>query len=374
MVRYGTESGEYSSTSNGYWFSYQYKKYISGALHMVEIDNLIADTTYYYQCGNEQDGWSDEYTFTTAPRYSNTTIDFILFGDINLGGFVGANGTTWNISHYTLEYVSNEITDLVIDVGDIAYCSGDQTCWDNFFIDIEPVAATKAYMTCYGNHDVDPEPFGFRNRFKMPGNRTVSEDSEDYYYSFDYGPVHFVAFSTELFFLPINATVSLNQQMLWLQDDLLNASLNRHQVPWIIVFGHRPLYCSDTYPDCSMNVSLSLQRALEPLFFKYQVDLLFAGHMHSMETTYPITFDGAVAGTMEQPEGTIHVTSGAAGMDFLGPFYPAPSYSRFRSLTHGYSRLMVTWDTLQHQFIATNNGTVVDEFTIENQWWRTDFI
>jgi hypothetical protein len=35
--------------------------------------------------------------------------------------------------------------------------------------------------------------------------------------------------------------------------------------------------------------------------------------IHAMEMSYPISTDGVVAGTYEKPEGTVHITNGAAG-------------------------------------------------------------
>lgn len=53
--------------------------------------------------------------------------------------------------------------------------------------------------------------------------------SNRFWYSFDYGPVHFVAISTEWDF-------SLgSEQNEWIKKDLEAANNNRKNVPWIIV-------------------------------------------------------------------------------------------------------------------------------------------
>jgi hypothetical protein len=74
QVQYGTSSGRYTNLVEGSWSSYFYKKYSSGALHTVLLEGLEPDTTYYYQCGNDKDGWSDEFSFTTAPPSPDTTV------------------------------------------------------------------------------------------------------------------------------------------------------------------------------------------------------------------------------------------------------------------------------------------------------------
>ena len=49
----------------------------------------------------------------------------------------------------------------------------------------------------------------------------------------------------------------VNDQREWLIRDLDQANKNRHNVPWVVVFGHRPLYCSTNIgDDCSKQDSL----------------------------------------------------------------------------------------------------------------------
>ena len=95
--------------------------------------------------------------------------------------------------------------------------------------------------------------------------------SLDVYCSFDLGPVHIVAFSTEYYFFSefYNHSDALDRQYQWLQADLKvpgdleeiqqltqrqlqTANANRENVPWIITIGHRPMYCSNiNHFDCT---------------------------------------------------------------------------------------------------------------------------
>ena len=59
-------------------------------------------------------------------------------------------------------------------------------------------------------------------------------------YSFDYGMVHFIMMSTEHDFSPES------QQYLWLEKDL--QSVDRSKTPWVIIGGHRAMYCSALLP------------------------------------------------------------------------------------------------------------------------------
>jgi len=62
------------------------------------------------------------------------------------------------------------------------------------------------------------------------------------------------SFSTEVYF--VNS--SIEEQYQWLEKDLIaaNTAANRSAHPWIIAYGHRPFYCSNTDPiDCNVNTS-----------------------------------------------------------------------------------------------------------------------
>ena len=59
-------------------------------------------------------------------------------------------------------------------------------------------------------------------------------------HSYDFGMVHMVMFSTEHDFRPGSP------QYIWLENDLKN--VDRTKTPFVIVSGHRPMYCSEYYP------------------------------------------------------------------------------------------------------------------------------
>ena len=49
----------------------------------------------------------------------------------------------------------------------------------------------------------------------------------------------------------------IESQRQWIQKDLDQANKERHSRPWVIAFGHRPLYCSNgDGDDCTKDESL----------------------------------------------------------------------------------------------------------------------
>lgn len=64
------------------------------------------------------------------------------------------------------------------------------------------------------------------------------------YFSFDYGVVHYIMIDTETYFYSDDDDWVKGGQLNWLEEDLYKANQNRDNVPWIVVMGHKPFYCS----------------------------------------------------------------------------------------------------------------------------------
>ncbi len=88
---------------------------------------------------------------------------------------------------------------------------------------------------------------------------------------------------------------------------MIKANKNRHNVPWIIVVGHRPMYSSDLSTD-----SGPLQQYLEPLLYQYQVDIArlllvsFFDHRIHLADVFPNLKCGDTCTSMREhtPSGT----------------------------------------------------------------------
>lgn len=155
----------------------------------------------------------------------------------------------------------------------------------------------------------------------MPG------DTESLYYSFNIGPVHFISLSTEVYYFMNYGIKTLVKQYQWLQKDLIEATKpeNRQLRPWIVVFGHRPMYCSNengddcTHSQTLVRVGLPFTNffALEPLLYKYGVDIEIWAHEHSYERLWPIydykVYNGSKEEPYKNPGAPVHIITGSAG-------------------------------------------------------------
>merc|ERR1712045_815523 len=113
----------------------------------------------------------------------------------------------------------------------------------------------------------------------------------NWFYSWDIGLVHFVAISTEIYFDYLDM---IPVQWNWLKQDLEKANANRDNVPWIVVHGHRSMYCScdgdcdgasDTVRDGPGTPGVY---GLEELMQEYGVEIFINGHEHNYERMWDI--------------------------------------------------------------------------------------
>lgn len=182
--------------------------------------------------------------------------------------------------------------------------------------------------------------------------------------------VHFIQFNTETDFpnapdLPGGSGAEdagpfapNGTQLAWLEEDLKR--VDRSKTPWVIVGGHRPWYVStDECTDC--------QNAFEPLFLKYNVDLVLHGHKHFYERMSAIA-DGVAEEIDQNPKAPWYIVSGAAGhYDGLDtPTFPLVSTSRKAIwTTYGWNLFTVHNCThLTTEYICSGNGTVLDTATL----------
>ncbi|BFZ07401.1 hypothetical protein BsWGS_10440 [Bradybaena similaris] len=327
----------------------------------VVLDDLVPGDIYTYVVGNEYE-LSDQFTFQAMPAGQDWSPRLAVYGDMG------------NVNARSLTRLEKEayagMYDAVLHVGDFAYDLHDLQgqVGDEFMRQIQTLAARLPYMTCPGNHEEAYNFSHYRHRFNMPG------DEGRTYYSFNMGPVHFVSLSTELFFFWYYGPSQIVKQYYWLQKDLEEANKpeNRKLRPWIIVFGHRPMYCSSSgTADCTRNEGIT-KLQFENVLFDNGVDLTIWAHEHSYERLWPIYNRTVMNGSYEHPYtdpgAPVHIITGSAGCrENVSGFLKKPaSWSAFHSMDYGYTRLYVLNKTHMHleQVSDVQDGKVIDEFTI----------
>jgi len=341
-----------------------------------------------------------EYRVTAVNGTGNFTSQPLIFrailADIATGadkplrvGLLGDWGLdNGNSTHNSLQrLVDREQLDLIVHVGDISYnlATDNGRIGDAFMVREQSVAGRVPYQVAPGNHEGAYNFSHYRERFAMPNE--ASGSPSNMYSSFNVGPVHFIAFDAERYFvpdyLPYTAMPTMEyvrEQYDWLSRDLEKAHQNRDKQPWIVAYAHRPMYC--THIDGDWNAPYCTEQAaalrdgvafnggrrmygLEKLFHNYSVDMYASGHMHSYERTYPVYREQTMNVDYRNCAAMWHLVVGASGcveeLDRYdeGSVYP---WSAARSDSYGYGVLTVHNAThMQWQQILDEDESVLDE-------------
>lgn len=206
----------------------------------------------------------------------------------------------------------------------------------------------------------------------------MPQGNDNMYYSVNIGPVHAIAYSSEVFCGKKRCKDVLISQRNWLINDLENAKNERKVRPWIVAFAHKPLYCSAEWSDVT-NIDdcvlqpIDMKREFEDLLAAYEVDLHFHGHVHAYERTTPIYKSHTVRSSYSSthlyfnPRAPIYVVEGSAGTSRYGDInYPSSTpepWSVFRSAEFGYCRLEAN-DTSLKVTRYRSHGGIEDFFYI----------
>jgi len=330
-----------SSSSTGIANYYQHEALLSG---------LTASSTYQYdlRVGGADPTPGVVDTFRTAPPDGSGTVRFVVFGD-------SGNGSSAQSQIANL--INGETFDLAIHNGDIAYGEGTYAQFESFFFPYYRNWLRRvAIFPTIGNHD---ERTGsatpYRTLFALPrdGASAAFPNNAERFYSFDFGPVHFVALDTEAAFL---STARRQEQLAWLANDLANAQGQ----PWRIVFFHRPPYSSGA----EHGSDLAIRQAFGPLFERYRVQVVLNGHEHSFERTVPWR-----ESTDASLQAVTYLITGGAGAGL----YPIGrnAFTAFSRSVHNYVRAAVSASSITLEAVGTN-GVVFDRFTLSRSLQTAD--
>lgn len=352
---------QYGSSSS-YDFLYNKNYYKSGYNHHVILHNLEPSSLYYYQCGDFLENIiSKTLQFHTLPKKGdNKEITFGVLGDI--GQTINSIST---ISHLLKE---KDIS-MILHAGDLSYADCEQDLWDSYGVMIESLASGIPWMVCPGNHEIEFNGTDYNNlftafesRYRMPylQQATFGEviiksavnpktgmpycapsifqteyNFGNSFFSFDSGLAHIIYLN------PYTNSTTTSQQYKWLHNNL--KEIDRQITPWVIVVMHCPWYSSNSNHYTEQQ-TIQMRESMEDLFYKYNVNIVFNGHVHDYERTYPVFKNE----TDLSSGGIVYITIGNAGnLEGLDNKYvEQPKWSAFRNGTeYGYGTLTIINDT-----------------------------
>ncbi|HEY9683475.1 MAG TPA: metallophosphoesterase [Drouetiella sp.] len=196
-------------------------------------------------------------------------------------------------------------------------------------------------------------------------------------YSFDYGNTHWTVLDGNYYMDWTDSTLRD-----WVRKDLKAAKNAR----WKFVTFHQPGFSDDV--EHSMEQRM---RLLSDIFEETGVDVVWAGHVHNYQRTYPLYFkanlhkdgkpmpnpDGTVPGTYKldkefngktvtTPRGVIYVVTGAGGAQLYSQKQQTDKTEfvyKFNGETHSYTVCDINGDTMEVRQI-TEDGAPLDEFKL----------
>jgi hypothetical protein len=253
------------------------------------VSGLQPDTTYCYTVFQDGQPATAPAPLKSAPATGSAgRVQFLALGDSGGGG---------SDQQALLKQIETVPFDFMIHVGDIAYDHGTLPEFESRFFGVyAPLLASRPIFPTSGNHEYDTDDAApYREVFVLPENG--GPDGVERWYSFDWGDVHFVALDTER----SDAT-----QAAWLEADLA-----ANQLPWTIVYGHKPPHSSGEHGN-----DPGFNQWFVPILQAHHVPLVLSGHDHDYERFQPI--DGV----------TYMVTGGGGkGVRELGAPQPGSAYS-----------------------------------------------
>lgn len=312
-----------------------------------DFTSLPAASTveYVVSAGGTRSGPS---LFRTAPSEGTAGEDVrvLLFGDSGWGGPQQID---------LARQMRRDDWDLSIHVGDIAYNDGSEEDFTrrHFWV-YAPTFASTPFYPSVGNHDVRaddgrsydgaflwPEPF--------PGAR---------YFAFRWGRIQFVSIDTSSKTDDVeDLRNGTGRQLEWLEGVLREASADS-TVDWTITFQHHPLY-SHAIGISGHELDRNLRAVFLPLYERYGVDLVTAGHDHHYERTWPIREGRRV------PDGCgpVHVLSGGGGASRYARDITNTTLLATAQRVYQYVELVVGADRISGRTLD-RGGQVVDEFSV----------
>lgn len=198
-------------------------------------------------------------------------------------------------------------------------------------------------------------------------------------FSFDYGNAHWTVIDSDPY---VDWTDSTLRD--WLTKDLEAAA----NATWRFVLYHHPCFSSSR-----AHYEQQQMRSIAPILEKGKVDLVFAGHVHNYQRTYPLTFkpdnlgNQLVAGannirigktvngrwTLDKsfngkrntkPNGVIYITTGAGGQGLYNPEQTKDKDSwqkftvKFESRVHSFTIIDVNGTTLTLRQVDINGKSI----------------
>jgi hypothetical protein len=349
-----SNTGTADSIQWGYTTSYEKGKfpavkragYTSGTSFFKYVFPTVTATTTLYYSFYDSKGktWNPPATFMTSPPVNTSSFSFCALGDCR---------------DYpsTLTTVSNLVTarksSLVLFNGDLTLLGTSASEYNTFFTAASAFLANNLVYHVMGNHDNSNSSM-FSNLWDLP-----QTGGTNLYYSFRYGNAIFISLNSND---AGNAT-----QLTWLQNTL-SAAASDPSITWKIVSFHHAFFNTGSHTGDMDSYRSTWWKA----FDDYGVDMVFNGHDHNYQRTYPINLNAGSVGTpvakygSTSTEGRCQVISGGAGAGLYSQNTGSSDAWSINVFNKTYNYTSVTVTGCKVKIIAYDqNNVLIDSLTLD---------
>lgn len=256
--------------------NYYYTATLTGLAPGSTYRYRVVETTAAGARADAQAACSSSYTLSTA-GVDSPAFSALIFADTQCGN----SYDLWrdNLAVATRRHPSAEFMAIV---GDLTDNGEDSWHWESFWQAMADAPARLPLAPVMGNH----ECYGLDWKFTLPqrylASFTLPDNASDkfrgYYYSYDYGAVHFVVLNTQMLELAEWHDGFLAAQLEWLRVDL--AASDRS---WQVVMMHKDILAYDEWQAGSQSTGgiSDVGRVFMDVFAELGIDLVLTGHMHT---------------------------------------------------------------------------------------------
>lgn len=306
--------------------------------HSINFTQLQPDMRYAYRVGSEGN-WSEWFQFRTASQEPQP-FTFLYFGDAQ-------NDLKSMWSRTVREaFITEPKADFMLHAGDLVNVGNNDNEWGEWFYAGGWMFGMMPSVATPGNHEyprIDDKrqlSIQWKPTFTLPENGP--EGLEETVYYLDYQGMRMVSLNSQ--------AMMIDDAVMKTQSEWLDQTLAASEQKWKIVTHHHPVYSSGAGRD-----NEEMRNLLQPIYEKYQVDLVLQGHDHTYGRGRNIPTGQKVK------EGPVYVVS------VSGPkMYPHsfdPSMERVASNTQLYQTVRIAGDTLEYR-AYTAIGKLYDAFDL----------
>ena len=269
--------------------------------YAAELEQLTSGARYQYRiaAGETTTDWQELYAPAADESYK-----MLIFPDSQSSDYAD-----WKqVAH--LAWARNTDAQLFACMGDLVDNGEDRLQWTEFFAGVEEMQRVIPMAPVMGNHETYNRdwkvrlPEAYLHYFDTPKNG--SKEFDRYYYSFNYGDVHYIVLCTQQ--KEINAFKSglVAEQLAWMRRDL-----KAHRRRWNVVLMHKDAlqYRINGRPEREEGIDEENGRVWMPVFDELAIDVVFSAHLHTYRNRGHIYGFGKTA----DKKGPLYILTGVAG-------------------------------------------------------------